>query len=130
MRKLKKISSKRSKNLDIPKSPSQKLVEEQNRDGRKIRSSKSRELIIDAMISLVNNGVYVPTAQQVADEAGVATRTIFRHFVVMVHLLAEIDVRLRVSYASYFLMIGQKPVKKEFFSYDICSCLYQTYPNN
>ena len=48
------------------------------------------------MISLVNNGVYVPTAQQVADEAGVATRTIFRHFVDMDHLLAEIDVRLSV----------------------------------
>jgi AcrR family transcriptional regulator len=113
LRKLKKISSKRSKNLDIPKSPSQKLVEEQNRDGRKIRSSKSRELIIDAMISLVNNGVYVPTAQQVANEAGVATRTIFRHFVDMDHLLAEIDVRLSVSYASYFLGYDRSGTREE-----------------
>lgn len=103
MRKLRKLPIKKILKRERPKSPSQKLVEQKNKDGRKVRSSRSRELIIDAMISLVNNGVYVPTSQQVADEAGVATRTIFRHFVDMDHLLAEIDFRLSASYASYFL---------------------------
>ena len=49
-------------------------------DGRIQRSERSRQLIIDAMVAMINAGHMIPTAQQVADKADVAIRTVFRHF--------------------------------------------------
>ncbi|MBT7948035.1 MAG: TetR/AcrR family transcriptional regulator, partial [Porticoccaceae bacterium] len=43
-------------------------VPEQNKpDGRLLRSERSRGLIIDAMIALVEEGFLIPTAQQIAE---------------------------------------------------------------
>ncbi len=72
-------------------------------DGRIQRSERSRQLIIDAMIVLINQGNLIPTAQQVADEAGVAIRTVFRHFSEMEKLYAEVDAAFRPTYESLFL---------------------------
>ena len=56
-------------------------VPEQNKpDGRLLRSERSRGLIIDAMIALVEEGFLIPTAQQIAERADVGIRSVFRHF--------------------------------------------------
>ena len=44
---------------------------EQVPDGRRLRSERSRQAIIDAMLGLVEEGVLIPTAQQVSSRAGV-----------------------------------------------------------
>lgn len=80
-----------------------KKSENNNRpDGRIQRSERSRQLIIDAMVDLINAGQMIPTAQQVADKAGVAIRTVFRHFSEMEKLYAEIDETMRPWYAELF----------------------------
>ena len=49
-------------------------------DGRRMRSDRSRQLIVESMLHLVNEGNLQPTAQQVADHASVGIRSVFRHF--------------------------------------------------
>ena len=71
-------------------------------DGRLKRSEANRQLIIDAMINLVNRGNYMPTAQQVADTSGVSIRTVFRHFTEMELLYREIDDVIKPVYIAHF----------------------------
>jgi AcrR family transcriptional regulator len=63
-------------------------------DGRVLRSEHSRELIAGALFELVGEGYPEPTAQQVAERAGVAIRTVFRLFSDMEALYATLDARL------------------------------------
>ncbi|MDH5172624.1 MAG: TetR/AcrR family transcriptional regulator [Gammaproteobacteria bacterium] len=72
-------------------------------DGRLLRTERSRQLIIDALHDLINEGVLQPTAQTVAERAGVGIRTVFRHFADMETLFATMDVQLRESYEGLFL---------------------------
>ena len=51
--------------------------------------------MVQALFDLVGEGVLQPTAQQVADRAGVRIRTVFRHFADMESLLAEVNGRVR-----------------------------------
>jgi len=60
-------------------------------DGRVLRSQKSQNLILDAIIKLINNGNLYPTAQEVAKESGIAIRTVFRQFADMESLLMKVD---------------------------------------
>ncbi|WP_159267527.1 TetR/AcrR family transcriptional regulator [Zhongshania aliphaticivorans] len=71
-------------------------------DGRVQRSKRSRQLIIEAMLELINEGVLIPTAQQVADRANIAIRTVFRHFSEMEQLYNELDARIRDHYIDLF----------------------------
>lgn len=71
-------------------------------DGRRLRSERSRKAIIDAMIRLVEEGVLVPTAQQVSKRAGVGVRSVFRHFSDMESLFASVDVAIRARYMGLF----------------------------
>jgi len=66
-------------------------------DGRVLRAERSREAIVDALVALVGEGTPIPTAQQVADRAGVGIRTVFRHFSDMESLFAEVSARLRAE---------------------------------
>lgn len=66
-------------------------------DGRTLRAERSREAIVDALVALVGEGTPVPTAQQVADRAGVGIRTVFRHFSDMESLFAEVSERVRAE---------------------------------
>jgi AcrR family transcriptional regulator len=59
------------------------------------RSEKSRSAIVDALFELVGEGVLQPTAQQVAERAGVGIRSVFRHFDDMDALYATMDAKLR-----------------------------------
>jgi AcrR family transcriptional regulator len=63
-------------------------------DGRHRRSQQSRQRIIDAIVELVGEGVLEPTAEQVSDRAGLAMRTVFRHFKDMDSLYQEISRRM------------------------------------
>ena len=49
-------------------------------DGRMVRGSRTRTGMLDAVIELIGAGNPAPTAQDVADQAGVALRTVYHHF--------------------------------------------------
>ncbi len=66
-------------------------------DGRQRRSARSREAIVQALLKLVGRGVLRPTAQQVAETAGVGMRSVFRHFADMESLFAEMHARLQAE---------------------------------
>jgi len=67
---------------------------ESPRDGRTLRSERSREAIASALYELVGEGQLEPTAQQVSERAGVGIRSVFRHFADMEALYATLDARL------------------------------------
>lgn len=64
-------------------------------DGRIRRSERSREAIVNAILELVGEGDQRPTAERVAERAGVGIRTVFRHFSDMEGLYAAMNERLR-----------------------------------
>jgi AcrR family transcriptional regulator len=69
-------------------------VREQPReDGRTARSRRTRAAVVDALLALQEEGNLTPTAQQVAERAGVALRTVFGHFSDMETLWAEAGLR-------------------------------------
>ena len=72
-------------------------------DGRRLRSERSRLAIIEAALALQEEGVRVPTAQQISDRAGVGIRSFFRHFEDMETLFEAADEYIRDSYESLFL---------------------------
>lgn len=49
-------------------------------DGRRQRSERNRQKIITAMFELVREGYFDPSVAQIAEQAGVGLRTVFRHF--------------------------------------------------
>ena len=49
-------------------------------DGRQERSQRSRRAICDACLDLVQEGVLQPSADEIADRAGLSRRSIFYHF--------------------------------------------------
>ena len=50
-------------------------------DGRRLRSERTRQLIIEAYLALLWRNQRMPTAAQIAAEAGYSTRSIFERFV-------------------------------------------------
>jgi AcrR family transcriptional regulator len=60
-------------------------------DGRRMRSSRSRQKIASAMLRLVQMGDMSPSAVRVAEIAGVSLRTVFRHFEEMDALYQEMS---------------------------------------
>lgn len=49
-------------------------------DGRVLRGARNHEAIVQALYELVREGALQPTAERVAERAGVGTRTVFRQF--------------------------------------------------
>lgn len=72
-------------------------------DGRRARSERSKQAIIDASLALMEDGNLIPTAQQIADRSGVGIRTFFRHFKDMENLFATIDEQTRGTTEALFL---------------------------
>jgi AcrR family transcriptional regulator len=66
-------------------------------DGRARRAARSRAAIEDALYALVSDGILQPTMQEVATRAGVAMRSVFRHYSDMEGLFASVDARLRLE---------------------------------
>jgi AcrR family transcriptional regulator len=59
------------------------------------RGVRNREAIVEALFELIGAGTIQPTAEQVAERAGVRVRTVFRHFDDMAGLNAELIRLLR-----------------------------------
>jgi AcrR family transcriptional regulator len=49
-------------------------------DGRRLRSERTKQLIIEAFLALVREESKVPTAVQIADRAGYSVRSVFERF--------------------------------------------------
>ena len=49
-------------------------------DGRRRRSERSREAVVDALLSLYEEGDLQPGAVRIAERAGLSERSVFRHF--------------------------------------------------
>ncbi len=49
-------------------------------DGRTARAEKNRQAVLDAALALIDEGNLHPTAQAVAERAGVATRSVYHHY--------------------------------------------------
>ena len=72
-------------------------------DGRRLRSERSKQAIVDATLSLMEEGILIPTAQQISDRAGVGIRSFFRHYEDMDTLFATIDSQTRDSTEALYL---------------------------
>jgi AcrR family transcriptional regulator len=64
-------------------------------DGRKARRHRNRRRIVAAMLELVRAGAISPSAEDVAERAGVGLRTVFRHFDDMDSLYREMTEAMR-----------------------------------
>lgn len=60
-----------------------------HRDGRHLRSARTRERIIAAARTIMRRGIWQPQVIAVARVAGVSTRSIFQHFDDMRSVYAE-----------------------------------------
>ncbi|HEY1738220.1 MAG TPA: TetR/AcrR family transcriptional regulator [Acidimicrobiia bacterium] len=49
-------------------------------DGRRLRSDRSRAAVVDALLTLYEEGNAQPGAAEIARRAGVSERSVFRHF--------------------------------------------------
>ncbi len=50
------------------------------RDGRAARSERTRDAVVEALLSLIDDGDLQPTAARIAERAGVSLRSVFQHF--------------------------------------------------
>ena len=74
-----------------------KLITKYKADGRRQRSVNTQATIVDAMMILIKKGILEPTAQQVADEAGLGIRTVFRIVKDKETLFSRMDEKVRES---------------------------------
>jgi AcrR family transcriptional regulator len=49
-------------------------------DGRRLRREQNREAVLEALVSLFEDGVYQPTSSEIAERAGISPRSLFRYF--------------------------------------------------
>jgi len=50
------------------------------RDGRTVRAERTRQALVDSLLSLLDEGQPTPTAAAIAARAGVSERSVFQHF--------------------------------------------------
>jgi AcrR family transcriptional regulator len=67
-------------------------------DGRRLRSERTRQVIIEAFMQLLRRKPVMPTASQIAEEAGCSARSVFERF-------ADLD-SLSVAAADYAIAQG------------------------
>lgn len=56
------------------------MPETAHRDGRTVRSERTRQALVDALFALLEEGDLSPTAERIAERAGVSERSVFQHF--------------------------------------------------
>lgn len=71
-------------------------------DGRRLRADANRRKIALAMLDLIRAGEVAPSAEQVADQAGVGRRTVFRLFNDMEGVYREIHAVMAARLAPMF----------------------------
>jgi TetR/AcrR family transcriptional regulator of autoinduction and epiphytic fitness len=62
-------------------------------DGRVRRGAENRSALVEALVSLYEDGELTPTAAQIAERAGVAVRSVYGHFGDVETLAAEVSQR-------------------------------------
>lgn len=78
-------------------------------DGRRQRGQDNRARIVAAMMEIVRDGQIAPSAEQVAAQADVGLRTVFRHFQDMDSLYREMSVVIEAQLRS----IMERPLKDD-----------------
>jgi len=68
-------------------------VEATKIDGRRARGLRTRDAIINALMDLIVGGDIAPTAQRIADRAGVSVRSVYQHFTDVEGLYADAAAR-------------------------------------
>jgi AcrR family transcriptional regulator len=68
-------------------------------DGRRLRSERTRQNIIEAYLALLNRDPQIPTSAQIARQAGIAVRSVFERFSDLA--------ALTLATADYTIAIGQ-----------------------
>lgn len=82
--------------------PPPKSAELVNLDGRRQRADESRKRIALAMLELAREGEWAPSAEQVAERAGVGRRTVFRLFSDMDGVFREMHAVMTARLAPMF----------------------------
>lgn len=62
-------------------------------DGRRARGLRTRDAIVSALMDLIAAGDVAPTAQRIADRAGVSVRSVYQHFTDVEGLYADASAR-------------------------------------
>jgi len=78
------------------------LADTEKVDGRSLRGERNRQALLDAALELLEEGTIAPSAQEIAEKAGVGLRGIFRHFGGMEGLFAAINERVRATEVELF----------------------------
>lgn len=65
------------------------ITNDEKEDGRTARGRRTREAVIDALLSLIEEGNPQPSARQIAERGGVALRSVWTHFSDKESLYAE-----------------------------------------
>lgn len=92
-----------------PKLTVVKDKEKPHADGRRQRSQRSREKILEAMWALMLDGDMDPSAADIAEKAGVGLRSVFRHFEDMETIHRELILLAEAKVTPLFL----KPFKSQ-----------------
>src|SRR3954469_21569886 len=71
-------------NRGVPVSSSPVVIASQGAkprvDGRRLRSERTRQNIIEAYLELLRRNPQIPTSAQIAKQAGIAVRSVFERF--------------------------------------------------
>lgn len=69
------------------------MTEGEKVDGRRARGIRTRDAIVSALMDLIAGGDIAPTAQRIADRAGVSVRSVYQHFTDVEGLYADASAR-------------------------------------
>jgi AcrR family transcriptional regulator len=74
-------------------------------DGRRLRSERTRQAIIDAYLALLRDNPHIPTSAQIAERAGYSVRSVFERFPDLLSL--------RIAATDYAFLLGnaQAPIR-------------------
>ena len=79
------------------------------KDGRKLRSESTADLILNTAIKIARKGdINNMSFNSIANEANIGTRTIFRHFKDQESLQDSLDQKLGEEFTSYFSKINKE----------------------
>ena len=100
------------------------------KDGRKLRSESTSDLILNTAIKIARKGnIDNMSFNSIAKEANIGTRTIFRHFKDQESLQESLDQKLGEEFTSYFLLINKED-KLETRIENVSSTLIKLYVKN
>lgn len=71
-------------------------------DGRTLRGERNRQALLNAALEMLEEGNLAPSAQEIAERAGVGLRGVFRHFGDMEGLFIACEDRIRDRGAAKF----------------------------